>query len=266
MGEVFYLDYYKNWKKGVKNEMDVMEYLFQARLSREAVPATIAALDFMVDGPVWVLSFLGLDGVKGLVPASEAGVDARVMSRLVGQKIKVRVKGIDRENRLAACSVREVFEEAVKKLKAGDILEGTVLTTAPGGTLLVIADDALIEIPKEKARKFLSLPIYQQYTPGQKIEVKIAAIDEGEAIGEAVLPDPWSIADYKRGQFVSAVVYRVRNNIVWLEPELTPGLLGIAPAPVKGTLERGDRVIAAVATFDPSVKKLRFRIVRRLEG
>ncbi|KXG74905.1 30S ribosomal protein S1 [Fervidicola ferrireducens] len=264
MGEVFYLDYYRNWKKGVKNNVDVMEYLFQARLTRESIPATIAALDFMVDGPTWILSFPNLDGVKGLVPASEAGVDARVMSRLVGQKLKVKVKGIDRANKLAACSVREVFEEAAQKLKTGDILEGTVLTTAPGGTLLVIADDALVEIPKEKARKFLSLPVYQQYSPGQQVEVRIVSVDEGKATGEVVLPDPWEHADYKRGQFVSAIVYKIKDGIVWLEPELTPGLLGIAPVPVKGSLERGDRVIAVVATFDPSAKKLRFRIVRRV--
>lgn len=265
MGEVFYLDYYRNWKKGVKNNVDVMEYLFQARLSRESVPALIAGLDFMVDGPTWILSFPNLDGVKGLVPVFEAGVEERVMSRLVGQKIKVRVKGIDRANKLAACSVREVFIEAATKLNPGDILEGTVLTTAPGGTLLVLAGDALVEISKEKARKFLSLPLYQQYTPGQQVEVRIVNIDDGKVIGEVSLPDPWEHADYKRGQFVSAIVYKIKDGIVWLEPELTPGLLGIAPVPVKGGLERGDRVVAAVATFDASQKKLRFRIVRRLE-
>lgn len=265
MDEVFYLDYVKNCRKGVINEMDVMEVFFQKRLKKKSVPAVITALDFLGDGAVWVLTFPGLEGVRGLVPASEAGVDSRLMPRLIGMEVKVKVKGIDRENKLVACSIKEAFAEAVRKLQVNAVVEGTVLTVGAGGTLLVIANDALVEIEKNKARRVLSLPIYQQYLPGQKVEVRITEIDEVKAFGEVVISDPWLVADYKRGQFVSARVFKIKDGIVFLEPELTPGLLGIAPTPIEGGLERGDRVVAAVASFDASQKKLRFRIVRRLE-
>lgn len=261
MGEILYLDFYRNWKEG-EAFMDAMELLFRARIAHTSVPAIVAGLDYVDDAACWVLAFPGLDGAKGLVPATEAGMNERDMKNFVGAKMFVKVKGIDRENHLAACSAKEAFAEAVKRLRNGAVYAASVVCVGSGGTLFALADDALVEITKERARKFLSLPIYRQYFPGQRIDVKILSAEDYKASGEVVRPDPWSMADFKRGQFVSALVNNLKNDIAFLEPELCPGIIGIAPAPLEGSLVRGTRVVAVVASFDREKKKLRFRLVR----
>ena len=94
-----------------------MEFLHQAKEKGLTLDASIVALDYPDNIPTWVLSFDGLDGVRGLVPASETGLpDKDLMPRFVGQQIRVKVKGVDRNNGLAACSRREAVAEAAAKL------------------------------------------------------------------------------------------------------------------------------------------------------
>jgi small subunit ribosomal protein S1 len=46
---------------------------------------------------------LDLDGVKGVVPFSETGLkDQGLMLRFVGQVVRVKVAGLDRENLVVA--------------------------------------------------------------------------------------------------------------------------------------------------------------------
>lgn len=259
---------------------DPMEYLFQIKERGQAVDALVVALDFPNDTPTWVLSFPQLDGVKGLVPASESGVPKNLMPRFVGQEVKVKVKGIDRENGLIACSHREAMADASEKLlpelakdpeRAWSGVVRAVLPLEDGKPVRLLVDvggGVLAEVPRKEAQVWLSKPLGMQYKPGQKVKVKITRVDQQTGIVEAsvkkALPDPWERAAFRRGQFISATVARVHDGIVFLEPDAAPGVIGIAPVPLVGGVNRGDRVSCAVASFDRGARKLRLRLRGRL--
>lgn len=260
---------------------DPLEILFQAKEKGQALDAQVVALDFPDNTPTWLLSFPDLNGVKGLVPASETGLpDKSLMPRFVGQEIRVKVKGVDRENSLAACSRREAVAEAAEELLpvlAGDperVWNGIVRAILPpenGKPVRLLVDvggGVLAEVPRKEAQVWLSKPLGVQYKPGQKVKVKITRVDQQTGIVEAsvkkALPDPWERADFRRGQFISATVARVYDGIVFLEPDAAPGVIGIAPVPLVGEVNRGDRVSCAVASFDRGARKLRLRLRGRL--
>lgn len=263
--------------------IDPMEFLYQAKERGQVLEARVAALDFPDNIPTWVLTFPGLDGVRGLVPASETGLpDKALMPRFVGQEVRVKVKGTDRENNLAACSCREAMAEAAAKLlpvlaeNPDRVWEAAVRAVLPpdpdaekpARLLVDVGGGVLAEVPRKEAQVWLSRPLGAQYTPGQKVRVKVTRVDPQTGLVAAsvkkALPDPWEKADFRRGQFLACTVAAVRGGIVYLEPDLAPGVLGIAPAPLLGEVNRGDRVSAAVASFDKGAKKLRLRLRGRL--
>lgn len=258
-----------------------MEYLFQAKEKGLALEALVGALDFPNGTPTWVLTFPDLDGMKGLVPASEAGVPKELMPRFVGQEVRVKVKGVDRENGLAACSAREAMAEAAEKLlpvlveDPERIWGATVRCVVPGKDgappklLVDVGGGVLAEVPARKARISLTRPLSEQHPAGSRVKVKVTRVDPQTGIVEAsvrdALPDPWERADFRRGQFVSGTVARTDGaRHVWVEPDLCPGILGLAPYPLVGEVRRGDRVTCAVASFDRAKKKLRLRLRGRL--
>lgn len=261
---------------------DPLEVLFQAKEKGQAVDALVVALDFPDSTPTWLLSFPELDGVKGLVPASETGLPKELMPRFVGQEVRVKVKGIDRENNLAACSRREAVAEAAEKLlpelakdpeRTWDGVVRAILPPEPENgkpvrLLVDVGGGVLAEVPRKEAAVWLSKPLGVQHPPGSRVKLKITRVDPntGMVLGSVrkAIPDPWEKADFKRGQFVSATVVYVRNGIVFLEPDACPGILGIASVPIVGEVNRGDRVSCAVASFDRGQKKLRLRLRGRL--
>jgi len=260
---------------------DPWEALYQAKERGLTVDAQVVALDYPDNIPTWVLTFLDFQGIKGLVPAGESGLpDKGLMPRFVGQAIRVKVKGLDRENGLAACSRREAVAEAAAELLprlAQDpdvVVDGVVKCIVPGANgappklLVDIGGGVLAEVPRSQALVWLTKPLGAQYAPGQKVRVKITRVDPqaGRIEGsiKKALPDPWEKADFRRGQFISGTVARADGRHVWIEPDLCPGVLGLAPYPVVGSVERGDRVSCAVASFDRAAKKLRLRLRGRL--
>lgn len=257
---------------------DPLEVLFHAKEKDQTLDAQVVAVDYVDGSSTWVLVFPGLDGVKGLVPAAEAGLpDARLMPRFVGQRVSVKVKGVDRENGLAACSRREAVAEAAAKLLpllARDpdrVLDAVVRCVVPGSPPRLLVDvggGVLAEVPASQARVYLTRPLGAQYAPGQKVKVKVTRVDPDTGAVAASIkkarPNPWEQADFKRGQFVSCTVFAVKNGIVFLEPDAAPGVLGIAPVPLVGEVSRGDRVSCAVASFDRGRKRLRLRLRGRL--
>ncbi|RPF42008.1 small subunit ribosomal protein S1 [Thermodesulfitimonas autotrophica] len=256
---------------------DPMEVLFQAKERGVTLEALVGGLDFPDGTPTWVLTFPDLDGVRGLVPASEAGVPKELMPRFVGQEIRVKVKGIDRENGLAACSAREAMAEAAERVLpklAGDperVWEATVRCVVPGDPpkLLVDIGGALAEVPRREALVSLVKTLSEQYPPGSRVRVMATRVDPQTGLVEAsvrkALPDPWERVDFRRGQFISGTVVRTDGaKHVFVEPDLAPGVLGLAPYPLVGEVSRGDRVTCAVASFDRGSRKLRLRLRGRL--
>ncbi|MDI6907913.1 MAG: hypothetical protein QMC81_10590 [Thermoanaerobacterales bacterium] len=258
---------------------DQWETLFQAKERGTVLTARVGALDYPDGVPTWILAFPNLDGARGLVPAAEAGVDKSLMRRFVGQDIRVKVKGLDRTLGLVACSRREAVEEARTRLDThtGQVLECSVRAILgrdrengkPPRLLVDIGGGVVVEIPEVRAALRLSQALNRQYRVGEILRAKVQALAED---GLPVLsvrdarPDPWERADFRRGSIISGTVYTVRETragtarIVYVEPELTPGILGIAPYPLVGEIRPGDRVTCAVATFDRGNRKLRLRL------
>lgn len=256
---------------------DPWEIVFQLKERNKALTGYVVGLEYPGDIPTWVLSFEGLEGIKGLVPVNEAGVDKSVMPQFVGQQVRVKIKGFDKENGIIACSRKEAVLDALEQINftEGQIIDVAVRgflgrdqqTGRPPRLLVDIGGGVLVEIPRSLAARSLTKPLREQYAVGKTIKAKVIKIENGLpvlSVREAY-PDPWEKADYKRGAFISGRVFRVGNSktgqkLIWIEPDMTPGILGIANYPFVGDVKVGDRVNCAVASFNKEEKKLRLRL------
>ena len=258
------------------DEKDVIENLFQLGQRKIAVEAQITELDRVSGTATWVLSFPDFPEAKGLVPTEEAGVEEFVMPRLVGQRIRVIVKGVDREQGLAACSRREAVEKAKEKfvqtVKAGDVVDAAVRAVLPPAEgesapslLLDVGGGILVRVPRMEAARRRAQSLTEQYKPGQRVKAKVLSLDPLQVSVRQAYPDPFTHVRFTRGQEIACTVVRVweyqtGQKVVLIEPDAAPGMLGIAPAPYLGTVSRGDRVVCVVASYRPEKRQLRCRI------
>lgn len=258
--------------EGFVQTADPFEILFDAKQKGYPVSAVVSGIDYPNDLPTWLLTFPDAPGPTGLVPSSETGLgDAKLMPRFVGHPVRVIVKGIDRQAGIAACSRREAVADAEEKLKAS-LKEGQTLTAVvravlprneeakkPARLLVDIGGGVLAEIPRKQAVVHKALPLAAQYPVGKQVKVIVKSVDPF-SVSMADGADPWKNHDFKRGQFLACTVVTVKDGTVFLEPDLAPGMVGIASAPLRGALARGDRVSCVVATFSAAEKKLHLRI------
>lgn len=258
--------------EGYRNTADVWETLYQLKERNIPVTAQIGAIDYVEDKIIWVLFFPDYPNITGLVPESETGLPLNLISRFVGMEINVVIKGLDRENKIVACSRKEVVEVATQQLEerlsVGDIIEGTVKAIIRKETTTVLVVDigggVLVEIPRSQAAIRRSAPLRAQYNIGERVLVKVISTEPLQVSIRAAIPDPWKQADFKRGQFISGTVYLVKDGNVFIEPDLTPGVLGLAPLPMLGDVQRGYRVSCKVRYFSSEQKKLHLYLVNRL--
>jgi len=257
---------------GFKNEADPWDVLFQYKEKNRPIIALVGAIDYMDDKLTWVLTLPDFPGIKGLVPAQETGVDELLWNRFVGMEIEVIVKGLDMQNSMVACSRREAVESAEKRLKEqlsiGDIIPvivKAIIYKEKKSFLIVDAGSGvLVEIRRSQAAVHLARTLKAQYTIGKKVNAMVVSIDPLDLSIKKVNPDPWSQADYKRGQFISGVVQDVNKNKIYIEPDLTPGIIGLATMPLMGDIQKGYRVTCKVRYFSSDVKKLHLAIIDRL--
>jgi small subunit ribosomal protein S1 len=266
--------------EGYQMQADPRDVLHQARETGRVMEAVVSRVTYLETGPVWEVSFPGLDGARGLVPRSEMDVPDYLVNRMVGQVIRVKVKGVDRDTGLAACSRREAVADAAERLlgsvREGQVLECLVRAVLPASDgkpprLVVDAGGGyLVEVPRRDAALSESVPLGAQCRPGQPVRAAVKRVDPQtgtlELSVKAANPDPWAgCPDYKRGDIVAGRVAAVARNregqrFVFVEAEGSPGVIGIAPVPLRGVLRRGDRVSCAVASFNREAKKLHLRI------
>lgn len=262
--------------EGFQLQAPTWERLFQAKERNFNVPAQVVGITYPNDQPTWVLSFPDYFGVTGLVPASETDLpETFLMSRFVGQPISVRIKGLDREAGIVACSRKEVVdsmrEKLLNQIKVGGVIDCVVKAIIPknenkSDRLLVdVGGGVLSEVPYRQAALRLTQRLHRQYIPGQLIKAVVKRIEQGDikiSIVEA-FGDPWARVDFRRGEFLSGTIFFIRNNSIWVEPDLAPGVLGLAPIPLAGGLRVRDRVSCVVTTFSRDEKKLRLRLKGR---
>jgi small subunit ribosomal protein S1 len=264
--------------EGYVQEQDRWEYLHFAKQQGYTVPAVVEKVTFpeTLNTAVWELDLGG--GVKGVCPASESGLDDQgLMLRYVGQTVHVKVKALDRENGIVACSRREAVADAAEKLFAAlkpdmvvDVVVKAVLPPDPvnGRPSRLIVDaggGVLVEVPRAKATRNRAAKLTDLFRPGQPAKAKVVQVDAQTGtirLDMAALEgDPWA-GSYKRGDVVAGTVLAQKDSTVFVE--VKPGLVGIAPAPLRGVLRKGERVACMVSVFDPTAKKLHLRIRGRL--
>lgn len=237
--------------------------------------------------PVWEVTFPALNGsgIRGLVPASESGLaDKSLMQRFAGQIVRVKIKGIRKEDGMVACSRNEAVSEAqtavFEHMKDGDVIDCVVRAVLPRTDerpprlLLDVGGGVLVKVPQNRATYSMTLPLSVQFVPGQPVKAKVLRTAPQQGIIEVsvrdALPDPWEKADFRRGDFVAGTVRalrdipdskgRLRKHVF---VEVPPGVLGIAPYPPRYGCRRGCNVNCIVKKFDRVEHLLRLELVGR---
>ncbi len=161
-------------------------------------------------------------GVFGFVPASQVAVrNPRMLDRLVGQDLRLRVLEVNRSKKEVILSHRVVVEqererrrqETLSKLYEGAVVEGRVRSITDYGAFIDLGGvDGLLHVsemswvrvnhPSEILRK------------GQRVRVMVMSIDkDNERISlsrRLILPDPWTVVanEVKPGDTVRVKVTR----------------------------------------------------------
>lgn len=259
--------------EGFEVVADRWEYLWSAKDRGIPVEAVVEKVTWPenLNTAVWEINLD--DNIKGVVPASETGLaDTGFMTRFVGQKILVKVKGMDKENRVAACSRREVIADAQEKLFAAlkpDMVIDAVVKAVmppdpvngrPPSLVVDVGGGVLAEIPRKQATRSYAR-LNDLYRPGQAVKAKVLQVDPQTGTIRVSLADveadPWRTAAFKRGDIVSGRVVNV-SDVVFVE--ILPGLTGIAGLPLRGRLRRGDKIACQVTSFDREKQKLHLHL------
>lgn len=247
------------------------ELLYQIFRQNRTVTAQIGAVE-KLDEPTWIVTFPEYPSFRGLVPLSGAGVDEPLMYAMVGQEIGVVVKGVDQEAGIVACSrkeaVEKVAEQILSRLEVDQIIPVTVIGVVYRDRrpflVVDVGQGVFYEMPRSKAATCYSKRLREQYRAGQAVNCKVMSIEPLELSIRDARPDPWTRADFRRGSIISGTVYNVANELVFVEPDLCMGILGLAPVPLKGNVTRGMRVSCRVRFFDPEKRKLHLWLIRPL--
>ena len=266
--------------EGFELVADRWEYLWQAKERGIPVEAVVEKVTWPenLNTAMWEIDLGG--GVRGVVPSSESGLaDASLMTRFVGQKIFVKIRGLDKENRVAACSRWEAVADAQEKLFAAlkpdmvidcavkAVLPPDRVNGKPARLLVDIGGGVLVEVPRKEATRSRAARLAELFRPGQAAKAKVIQVEPQTGTIRVSLADlevdPWEVAAFKRGEIVAGRVVAQQNGLVFVE--IRPGLTGIAGAPLRGFLRRGERVAAMVASFDREKKKLHLKLRGRLE-
>lgn len=131
--------------------------------------------------------FVNAEGLDGLVHISEISwdkVDNTADFCSAGDKVKVMLIGLDEEGRRVAYSIKRLqkdpWEEAVKKYKVGELVEGVVTKVAPYGAFVKLGEglNGLIHI--SELSDDLVLDPKEVVSKDQEIKVMILSISPEE--------------------------------------------------------------------------------------
>jgi small subunit ribosomal protein S1 len=145
----------------------------------------------VVEGTVQRLTdfgaFVDIGGVDGLVHISQiAHQRVEKPSDVVqeGQKVKVKILSIDLDNERISLSIKETqpgpWEDVSERIKAGDIIEGTVKRLVSFGAFVEVAQgvEGLVHI-SEIANKHIGTP-QEVLSEGEKVKVKVLDINTND--------------------------------------------------------------------------------------
>jgi small subunit ribosomal protein S1 len=223
-------------------------------------------------------------GLQGFIPASQFGSKyATQIDDLINRQIEVKIIEVDREKNRLIFSEKEVSEagvlkaqeEALKKVKIGDVFEGKVTGVMPFGLFVKV------EVPAEKKAKegrpltleglvHISEISWEKvenaadyYKEGDKVKVQVLSIDKKSGkLGLSIkrlTTDPWVEIEKKY-----PVEAAVKGEVIRLAPfgafvRLAPGveaLIHISKIPTDKTLKVGKKVECFVESVDKEARKM----------
>lgn len=270
--------------EGFRIEADPWEVLHSFCERQQSVDALVTRITWPNESPVWELAFNGLgvemDGIRGLVPSSETGLPSKdLMARFVGQVVRVKIKGFQKDEGLVACSRNEAVAEAqavlFRNVKEGQIIDCVVRAVLPKADskpprlIVDVGGGVITEVQRVKA-SYSAAPLRAQFIPGQQVKAKVFRVDSQTGMIDVSIrdayPDPWEKSNFRRGDIVTGKVCWIGEasngrKHVWVE--VPPGLMGIAPYRLND-IKRGTNVNCTVKKFDPDKHKLHLDLRGRL--
>lgn len=228
-----------------------------------------------------------VEGLDGFIPGSQLSREASGNTQnLVGKYFKAKVIEADRLSNKLVLSEKEVSEaedikagkDALKKIKEGEIYEGTVTMVANFGCfvkLLIpkseVSIEGLVHISEISWGRIEKVSDY--FKEGDKVKVKVIGFNMNagrQGTGKLALSikqakkDPWSEADknYKKGSNIKGKVTRISDFGVFIE--LEPGVEGLVhmtkiPPTVRFT--EGQEVNCTIEEIDSKVRKISLGLV-----
>ncbi len=223
--------------------------------------------------------------ITGFLPYSQSYFRKKpeTSQELVGKVLEVDILKI--ENRSFIVSRRKLLEREykkkkenlIKKIKKGEVLEGSVKDVIKGGFLVDLEGVLIGYLPfKELSWQRLDDP-QNYFKKGDKIRAKVISFDPvKERIKlsiKALIPDPWEKVEekYQEGQRVRGKITKIFNFGAFLEVE--PGVEGLIPkseitwnkkVKIEEVLKEGDLVEALIFDLRPSERKMLLSL-RKLE-
>ncbi|NPB08246.1 MAG: S1 RNA-binding domain-containing protein, partial [Aquificae bacterium] len=154
----------------------------------------------------------------------------------VGEKLKVKVKRVDRAKGFIIVSLRELkgnpWEKFVKEFKEGDVVQGKVVAVTPRGLIVELVEGVEGLVPEEE----IAWEGKPEYKKGDTVKVKILRIEPKRrrvilSIKRA-LPRPWEeyLQKHPAGSKVRGKVLKIEGSRAIVELEDN----------VKGIIHRSD--------------------------
>ena len=252
--------------EGLEYRGGTWDRIYDALQKEYPIEARITRVTWEHNTPVWELD---LEVARGLVPSSETGLESHeLMQKFTGQKVFVKVKGVDKKAGIVVCSRREAVAdtrvELLKHLKVGQELDAVIRVVTPKRLTVDIGGGVLVDVPRANATKSRALRLNELFEPGRQVSVRVSALDGDKDIILVTMVDgssPWERApEFRRGDCVAGIVVRADSRFVMIEMVGVPGLVGLAPPPLRGNLSRGDRVTCMVTNLSREKNKLSLRL------
>ena len=231
--------------------------------------------------------FVNLGELDGLVHATEIswkrgtkGAPKKVEGFKEGDKVTVKVIGIDREKDRISLSMKQVagdpWNTVAERIHKGDVIKGTVTNLTDFGAFVEIEEgiEGLVHVGDiswtriKKPRDVLKR--------GQELEVLVLDVQTGEepgdrriSLGCKQLHDPWSNADtrYPAGSDVQVKVVRIAPFGVFVElEEGVEALIHISQLSRKHVekpediVHEGDTITARVLEVSPEQRRMRLSL------
>lgn len=229
-----------------------------------------------------------VDGMRGFVPASQFSQEyLGKMDKLIDKTFKAQVIEVDREQNRLIFSEKIVSEageiakkdEALKKIKKNDVLEGVVSGIMPFGVFVTIKVEISGDKDEEQGKLEGLIHISEiswekvddpnkYYKVGDKVKVQVIGIEEDTGklnlSVKRLVDDPWESIEKKyaegtqhKGKVVRLAPFGVFVNF---EPGID-GLIHISKMPAGREFKVGEEVDVYVEMLDKENRRMSLGVV-----